>query len=139
MRSISVPPFFPFFPLFDLSTLLPSILPFLLPSSLSYLISYFLPSFLPSYAPYLLLFAFNLSPLYLASFQDHVKSGSPILAGYSSHSLHSNGNIVLTDGAMADMEASSTLMVRQYVENMVRTSSPSPSRPMRYVISFALM
>ena len=91
------------------------------------------------YAPFLLLFAADFFPSDLPVLQDHVKSSSPILAGYSSHSLHSNGNIVLTDGGMADMEASSTLMVRQYVENIVRTSSPSPSRPMRYTILFALM
>ena len=51
---------------------------------------------------------------------------------YSPHTVHSTGNIVLTDGAMADMEGSSHLMVRQYVEDVVRTSSPSPSRPMRW-------
>ena len=39
------------------------------------------------------------------------------------------GNIVLTDGAMADMEGSGTLMVRQYVDDVVRTSSPSQSSP----------
>ena len=41
-----------------------------------------------------------------------------------------NGNIVLTDGAMADIEGSGTLMVRQYVDDVVRTSSPSQSSPL---------
>lgn len=54
----------------------------------------------------------------------------------SSNSMHVTrnsgngyGNIVLTDGAMADMEGSGTLMVRQYVDDVVRTSSPSQSSP----------
>lgn len=45
------------------------------------------------------------------------------------NSGNSYGNIVLTDGAMADMEGSGTLMVRQYVDDVVRTSSPSQSSP----------